>query len=47
MAPPPAPRMLSMVSATSHYEQWSRASIKINDEDVLFFSNSLEIEIAR
>jgi hypothetical protein len=43
----PAPRMLAMVSTTSHHEQWSEASFIIGGKEGRFFSNSLKIEIAR
>jgi hypothetical protein len=35
-----APRMLVVVSATSHHGQWSGASFKISGEEEHFCSNS-------
>jgi hypothetical protein len=42
-----APRMLAMVSTTSHHGQWSGESFKISGEEEHFCSISLKIEIAK
>jgi hypothetical protein len=47
MAGAPTPRMVVVVSTTSHHEQWSGVSFNICGKEGCFFSISLKIEMAR
>jgi hypothetical protein len=42
-----APRVLAVVTTTSHHKQWSMVSLKIRGKEGRFYFDSLKIEIAR